>query len=271
MKLIAVLALCFLFVSQIYPQSTDSSIAIPPVKEPRFHFTASGIYAMLETNLRFELPNGLLGVKINFEDHLGLEKYKMMPVFTGKINIKNRHNIFAMYYFLGRSSHFELQKEIEFNDQIFNINTVIDGYFNLNTVSLGYMYDVVKDSKSHLGLFLNLYMLSLKTGISVDQTNLRESFWVYAPFPNVGAQTEFKINERFGLSGLFSIFFLSMNGYSGAIHTVNGQMDFSLTNWLDLAIGYYWFDLNLEAQKTSFTGILDYTYQGPYLEMGFRF
>ncbi len=36
-------------------------------------------------------------------------------------------------------------------------------------------------------------------------------------------------------------------------------------------LGYYLFDLNLEVAKSQFTGIFDYIFQGPYLNLGFRF
>jgi len=71
--------------------------------------------------------------------------------------------------------------------------------------------------------------------------------------------------------GLFSLFFLSIDDYAGSIHTLGAQMDFYLTRWLELGLGYYLFDLNLEVSKTQFTGLFDYLYQGPYLSAGFRF
>ena len=45
----------------------------------RFDITVNGIYAFMETNLRFESVNGMLGARINFKDHLGLPDSKVMP------------------------------------------------------------------------------------------------------------------------------------------------------------------------------------------------
>ena len=92
-----------------------------------------------------------------------------------------------------------------------------------------------------------------------------------APLPNFGAQAYYKIKEWFGVSGLFSLFFLSIDDYAGSIHTFGGQMDFYLMPWLDAGLGYYLFDINLEVSKTQFTGLFDYLYKGPYLSLGFRF
>lgn len=267
---------CMLFLSIIFcqpsvAQTADSVNTEQKVKVPRFELSVAGIYSMLETNLRFETLAGLLGININLEEHMGLAKYKLMPVFTGKIHIKNRHSIFGMYYGLPRSSSFLVDESFEFNGEVISINTQIDTYFNLNVGSIGYMYDVIRDEKAHLGLFLNFYYLSLKTGISSDQQLLNEDIWLKAPLPNIGAQTSYRIGKRFGFSGLISLFFLTFDDVSGSMHTLGAQMDYYVSPWLNLGLGYYWFDLNIEAEDTQFTGILDYTYQGPYLQLGFKF
>ena len=257
--------------SDLCAQTPDSVNADQKVKVPRFEFSVSGIYAMLETNLRFEDPSGLLGVNLNLEEFMGLARYKMMPVFTGKVNINSRHSIFAMFYGVPRSSSFVIDQSFEFNGEVIDINTQVDTYFNLNVGSIGYMYNVIRDTKSHLGLFVNFYYLSLKTGISSNQEIINEDIWLQAPLPNIGAETHYNFGNRFGISGLISLFFLSFDDVSGSMHTLSTQMDFLLFPWLNLGLGYYWFDLNIEVEDDQFTGILDYTYQGPYLGLEFRF
>lgn len=252
-------------------QSSDSTISGQIEERPRFHIKVNGIYAILETNIRFESTNGIMGAKINFEDQLGMDKYRLMPMFTATFNIKNRHNLFGMYYGLPRDSYFKTKREFEFNDKIFEVGTEIFSYFNTNVYSLGYMYDAVRDSRSHLGLFVNFYILTIGTGVSASSGLVNENFDVTAPLPNLGAQAFYKLNKRMGFSGIFSIFFLSVGDYSGAIHTLGGELDFYLTRWLELGLGYYLFDLNIEAETPQFTGIFDYIYQGPYLSLGFRF
>lgn len=142
-----VFVLNFLLMFPALSQFNDSTVLDQTGRKQRFNFTANGVYAILETNLRFETANGLLGLRLNLEDHLGLEKYKIMPVFSGSFNIKNRHNLFGMFYSLPRSSDFQLQKDIEYNGQIINIDTDIHTYFNINALSLGYMYDPILGHK----------------------------------------------------------------------------------------------------------------------------
>ena len=241
------------------------------LKRNRFQVQINGIYAILETNLRFESATGVLGVKINFEDNLGMDKYRIMPMVQARFNIKGRHNLFGLYYGLPRDSYFVTKKDIEFGDRFIEAGTEISSYFNTNVYSLGYMYDAVSDSRSRLGLFVNFYILTVASGVSSNTQPIDENFRVTAPLPNFGAQAYYRISDWFGVSGLFSLFFLSIDDYAGSIHTLGGQMDFYLNRWLELGLGYYLFDLNLEVSKEQFTGLFDYLYQGPYLSVGFRF
>ena len=276
MKILRISTLCILGLSlllnaTVHSQTSDSAAVSQTIERPRFEIQVNGIYASLETNLRFESSNGILGVKINFEDNLGMDKYRLMPMFNARFNIKNRHNIFALYYGLPRDTYYVTKQDIEYGDRFIPQGTEVFSYFNTNVYSLGYMYDVVSDSRSRLGLFVNFYVLTVASGISSSTEPLNESFRVTAPLPNFGAQAYYKINDWFGISGLLSLFFLSIDDFSGSIHTLSGQMDFYLTRWLEAGLGYYFFDLNLEVSKTQFTGLFDYLYKGPYLSLGFRF
>jgi len=259
------------FLAPVQSQSSDSTIVDQTIKRSRFQVHLNGIYSILETNLRFESATGILGIKINFEENLGMDKYKVMPMINARFNVKGRHNIFGIYYGLPRDAYYVTKRDIEFNNRVIEEGTEIFSYFNTNVYSLGYMYDVVTDTRSRLGVFVNFYILTVATGVSSQIEPVNENFRITAPLPNFGAQAYYKISKRFGVSGMFSMFFLSIDDYAGSIHTLGGQMDFYLTRWLEAGLGYYVFDLNLEVSKTQFTGMFDYIYQGPYLGLGFRF
>ena len=89
-----------------------------PIKRSRFQIQLNGIYSILETNLRFESATGILGVKINFEENLGMDKYRIIPMINARFNVKGRHNIFAMYYGLPRDAYYVTKQDIEFGDRI---------------------------------------------------------------------------------------------------------------------------------------------------------
>ena len=67
-----ILSFSLLLNATVQSQTSDSARVGQPIKRPRFEIQVNGIYASMETNLRFESSNGILGVKINFEDNLGM-------------------------------------------------------------------------------------------------------------------------------------------------------------------------------------------------------
>jgi len=269
--LLAIFLLNLIVIIPVLAQPNDSIKAYEGRNRPRFDITVNAIYAFMETNLRFESVNGLLGARINFEDHLGLPNPKVMPMISTVFNIKKRSNLLAYYYGVPRDSYYTTNKEFDYNGEIIDAGTEIRGHFNINVYSLGYMYDVVVDSKSRLGLFINVYVLTFNTGISSDTEAINQSFRITAPLPHIGGMASYQLHPKIGLSGLFSFFFLSAGKFEGSIHTLGAQVDFNITQWLDMGIGYYMFDLNLESEATNFTGLFDFTYQGPYISTGFRF
>ncbi len=266
-----ILVLNLVFITQVLPQSSDSASLDRIRREPRFHLSVSGIYAILETNVRFETVNGLLGLKIGLEDHLGLDKYRVMPLFNARIRIKNRHNIYGMYYNLPRKSTIFTEEEFEFDGQIVEAGTQIDSYFDLHALSIGYMYTLIKQERAGLALFANFFMASANTGLGSSQEELDESFRIIGILPNFGILPYYRITESIGFSGVVSLFFMNTDDFGGSIHTVGVQFDAGLTRWLELAAGYYLFDVSIEAVEPDFRGIFHYTYQGPFVGLGFRF
>lgn len=77
----------------VQSQSSDSTNVTQPVKRSRFQIQLNGIYSILETDLRFESATGILGVKINFEENLGMDKYRIIPMINARFDVKGRLNI----------------------------------------------------------------------------------------------------------------------------------------------------------------------------------
>jgi hypothetical protein len=240
-------------------------------KQPRFNITTVGIFAFLNTNLRFETPNGLLGVQINMEENLGLDRREFMFVGSFIFNIKKRHYLYGLYYNLPRRSEKVLEQDIEFDTLFIPAGTGIRGYFNTAVYSLGYMYQALKEERSELGFYMNFYTLTVASGVKSDLGNLNENFRITAPLPNLGLMFKYQLGNRFFLSGNYGFFFLKIGNYKGSINNLSLNINYQIAKWLKMGAGYYVFNLNIEASEKYFSGIIDYTYQGPFIGTSFLF
>jgi putative salt-induced outer membrane protein YdiY len=272
-KFTALLAfvISFLMTIQALAQSTDFNRFNENRNEKRFLLSTNWIYAKLETNIRFESLTGFLGLKIELEEDLGLDKWKSMPVFTAMIKLGDRHYINAWYYYLARGGTRITEKEFEFNGVLFGVGTEINTYFDLHALSIGYAYQLIRQERAGVAIFANLYTTFVSSGMNSNLEKLNENARFPAVFPNLGLIPYYKLTDRIGFSGIISLFFMNMDEYSGSVHNIGAQLDLLVTPWLGLGIGYYLFDVTMEMTESTFTGIFDYTYQGPYIGLGFRF
>jgi len=240
-------------------------------KQPRFRINPTGIYAFLNTNLRFETPGGLLGVQVNLEDNLGLKKKEFMFVGSFMFNISKRHYIYGLYYNLPRRTGITLQEDIEFDTILIPAGTGIRAYFNTSVYSLGYLYRILQDERSELGFYFNFYTLAVASGVKSDLGDINENFRITAPLPNLGLMFRYQLGKRFFMGGNYGFFFLKIGNYKGSINNLAVNMNYQIVKWLYLGVGYYVFNLNIESREKEFTGIVDYTYQGPYIGTSFQF
>jgi putative salt-induced outer membrane protein YdiY len=272
-KYIALLAfvISFLMTIQALAQSTDFNRFNESGNEKRFLLSANWIYAKLETNIRFESLTGFLGLKIQLEEDLGLDKWKSMPVFTAMIKLGDRHYINAWYYYLAREGTRITEKEFEFNGALIGVGTEINTYFDLHALSIGYTYQLIRQEMAGVAIFVNLYTTFVSSGINSNLEKLNENARFPAIFPNFGLIPYYKLTDRIGFSGIISLFIMNMDNYSGSVHNMGAQLDYHVTPRLDLGIGYYLFDVTMEMKESTFTGIFDYTYQGPFIGLAFRF
>jgi hypothetical protein len=272
-KYIALLAcvISFLMTIQAIAQSTDFNRFNKNGNEKRFLLSANWIYAKLETNIRFESSTGFLGLKIELEEDLGLDTWNSMPVFTAMIKLGDRHYINAWYYYLARGGTRITEKEFEFNGALIGVGTEINTYFDLHALSIGYAYQLIRQERAGVAIFANLYTTFVNSGMNSNLEKLNENARFPAVFPNLGLIPYYKLTDRIGFSGIISLFFMNMDDYSGSVHNIGAQLDLLVTPWLNLGIGYYLFDVTMDMTDSTFTGIFDYTYQGPYIGLGFRF
>lgn len=236
-----------------------------------FRFGVAAVYADLNSTFRTEGPKGLLSAQIDFERHVGLEDRKFIYVGTFMYRITPRSGLFASYYRLYRKNDAYLENDIVFLDDTLKKGLLVEGYFNTDVFSIGYMLSILKEQKSFLGLYCNLYVINIKTGIRSEVFELDKSTGLLAPLPNFGMAAVFQLKKWLTLTGGVGIFFLNANGLNGTFLDVNAAVSFNPTKWLGLNIGYYIFDVRVGWPVDPLRAYITYNYSGPAFGIAFRF
>ncbi len=133
------------------------------------------------------------------------------------------------------------------------------------------MLTIVQDKKSFLGGYLNVYLMSLKTGVSSQGITINENLSYLAPLPNFGLLAMFEVTPWLGLRANIGMFYLRLDDFSGKIKDVNLSVKFKITKWLGVNLGYKVFDVAVLFYTRDIKTIFEYYFRGPALGISLKF
>ena len=185
--------------------------------------------------------------------------------------ITPRSGIIGSYYRIHRKKIYTPKQDIPFLDKIIPKDTEVDVYFNTNVVSFGYLFTIVEDKKSYLAAYLNIYLMSLKTGVASQGITLNENVSFLAPLPNFGLVTIFKVTKWLDFRSKFGIFYLRLDDFCGKINDFSISAKFNAYKWLGINLSYKVFDVSMLFYTGEIKTIADYNFRGPALGLSLNF
>ena len=230
-----------------------------------YFITGDIMHANMETYATFNRDGGLISAKVSLEDNLGLEKSKFFFNGAGIMRITYRSGLFASYYRIHRKKEYTVKRDIPYLNELIPQGTEIDTYFNTNVLSLGYLFTAVSDSKSFLGLYFNVFLMSLKTGVESQGTVLNEDMSYVAPLPNFGFIASFDLAKKLSLNGRFGMFVLRVDEFKGKIGDANVSINYQFIKWLGVRVAYKVFDLEVVSVYKKVETTVEYNFRGPAL------
>ena len=231
----------------------------------------AGIFASVETSIRFEAKNYILSAKIDLEKNLGLQSSMYLASGSFLYRITPRSGIFASYYGLKRESSIETAKEIVFLDDTIPAGSYISGFFNTYIFSAGYLFSILKDPDAFLAAYINIYFMKIKTGVRSNIIDLDDKVEFVAPLPNFGLLGSFRITPWLTFKGGIGLLFFNTENYSGSIHDMHLGFSFKPTRWLGLDAGYQVFDVRVTFPSENIRTHIIYNIKGPSLGVSLNF
>ncbi len=237
----------------------------------RFGIKTSYVYAFLDTEVSFELPQGNLSSTLSFENNLGLPSNSFF--FTGSFlyRITPRSGIYAQYYGINRSENSQTDRQFIFKNDTIPAGTDIEVYFNTQVISAGYLFSVLRQPNSFLGFYFNVYFMFLETGVKSDQGTINSNVELIAPLPNFGLVASFKLNKWLYLNGDVGFFSLHTSTFGGSLHNFNLSLMARPIHWLGITLSYQEFDVRMEFPSDDINTVVDYNFRGPAIGLSFFF
>lgn len=237
----------------------------------RFKIGFDFVYAKLDTEVSFELPEGNLFSVISLEKDLGLPSNSFF--FTGSFlyRITPSSGIYAQYYGINRKEKTQTERNLIFQGEIIPAGTEVEAHFNTQVISTGYLYSVLKDPNAHLGFYFNIYFMFLETGVQSAYGYQDLNVELLAPLPNFGILASFKLNKWLYFNGNIGFFALKLDDFGGSIHNYDIAFMAKPVDWLGIDISYQAFDVMVEFPSDDINTKIEYNFSGPSMGLSFFF
>ena len=104
-----------------------------------------------------------------------------------------------------------------------------------------------------------------ETSGGVLEADIKESGNVGAPLPVIGLRGLWALPYDLWIDAQAQYFALSIDEYDGSLTDLRLMVNWQPKTWLGIGIGYNQFTVDVDVEKNSFDGSLDWTYEGPML------
>jgi hypothetical protein len=215
-----------------------------------------------QSNTRLDSDAGE-GTDIDMEDDLGLESSTNVARLGGYVWLGKRHRLDGAYFDLSRSAAIPIQETIEFGDETFVVNTVIETESDLTIMKADYTFAVLARDRGWLGVTAGLYVAETTLSLSQATLGRAETEDVTAPLPVFGLRGDYAINDRITLRGAMQLFAFEADDVDGRFSDFYVGADYGFGERMAVGLAYNRVSMNLGAIEDRGLDVrLDWGYDG---------
>jgi hypothetical protein len=246
----------------------------PDLLEQPFSLSLGTYILNTDTDVRLDASNEETGTEFNWEDAFGggdASRFRFDG--TWRFGDTGRHKLRGMWFDYKRSRTRVFDRQIEWGDEVFPISTEITGSYRFTILELAYEYAFLRREGLELTGTAGLHYTQFKTNLSATVDTGQGSGTeersrtakLDVPLPVLGARAFWHIGGDFWLDVTAQYFALSYDEYDGRIIDSRIGVLWQPTNWVGIGLGYNRFDVDIDLEKNSFRGSLDWIYDGPQI------
>jgi len=214
---------------------------------------------------------GMDGTVVDLEGDLGLNRSDSVFRVDGYYRFNQKHRLDFSVFDLSRSASKVIQKDIDWNDTLFPIDTTVDSDFDLAIYKIAYTWSFMRRDKGFLGLTAGLYIADFGTRLEVEAIGALESSDITAPLPVIGLRGQYDFTEKLSFRASGEIFALEYEDYSGSLYDIYAGLDYQFFKHVAIGIGVNAVKLNIGVSKDRFNGDIDWRYDGALVYFKFDF
>lgn len=212
------------------------------------------------------------GTDLDLEDDLGLESSTSVARLGGYFWLGRRHRIDGAFFDLSRSASIPIQETIDFGDETFEIDTVVNTEADLSIIKADYTFAVIARDRGFLGVTAGLYIAETTMALSQATLGRAESEDLTAPLPLFGLRGDYAVSDRITLRGAMQWFGYETDDIDGRLTDFYFGADYGFGKRMAVGLAYNKVSMNLGAQEErGFEGRIDWGYDGLLLYFKYDF
>lgn len=213
----------------------------------------------------------MIGTNVDVESELGLNTSDSVFRLDGYYRFNQKHRIDFSWFDLSRTGSKQIQRDINWKDTLFAVDTVIDSEFDLSIYKVAYTWSFMQRDRGYLGLTAGLYIADISTSLSAPSVGTQEGGGFTAPLPVIGLRGKYHFSDKWSFRASGEIFAFAYGDFDGSLYDMYVGVDYQLFDRMAIGVGLNSVRMNLGVDKENANGDLDWNYDGGLIFLKFAF
>ena len=236
-----------------------------------FDLQIGAFFAQAETQARLDASNGSAGTSLSFENNLGVEDSKTLPVVDFTWRLAKHHAFEGSFVSLHRNGTQALTGQVNWGDVTFPVTATVNSHFDSDIFRMAYRYSFLNEPGGELAVLLGVHYTKLATEIAAATGNLAKEYSVDYPLPTIGVRGSARVGDNWRVSGFAQLLKLKIDEYDGEVVNYGAGIEWAYWPSMYVGVGYDFYKYNLVSTKERTRAEFDYRFDGPKVYFGWSF
>lgn len=250
--------------AQTYPKSWSPEQP-PRLIEDRFRLEVNGMGVSMDTRLRVDPSDTVRGTYLDAEKDLGLDDFKVLPQVELTLLPGKRHLVRLTAFRARRSAQHVIDREIVFDDEVYQVNERVDSELNFSFVGVAYGYRFIAAERGELAATLGVNITEVEANAVVLSRVQREADDAILPIPLLGLEGRFALSSRWSIEARAQYLGGEKKDVDAFISDLRGAFTWRQNPHLVWGLGYRSFKIEVDSSNEGDTGRVDLHFDGPEL------
>jgi hypothetical protein len=233
-------------------------------KEDRFSISLGGFLVRFDTKARVDSDTLGVGTEIDLENQTALKRSDTDLMLDGRLRLGRRHYLDFEAKFFSRRASTTIDEEIQFEDEIFDIDADVSTKFDNDVYKLAYRFSFLKNDRVEAGVSLGISAFDVGVALSAEgeggavQTATEDFI---APIPVLGLRFDVPLGGEWFFRAGGEYFKVSVDDHEGSLSDIFATFDWYPFEHFGFGVGYN--RVNISYNDLSGAEIdFSYTYSG---------